>query len=89
MDWASLHQQELLEAFNRAAALQAPGKIAPLELSGHMNHLIYRITSVECIAPYTLRLRSDCGDLEVAAPSAAPPPFDIGCYLTSTFQTPH
>ena len=31
MDWASLHQQELLEAFSRAAALQAPGKIAPLE----------------------------------------------------------
>jgi len=31
LDWASIHQQELLEAFNRAAALQAPGKIAPLE----------------------------------------------------------
>jgi hypothetical protein len=30
-DWASLHQQELFEAFNRAAALEAPGKIAPLE----------------------------------------------------------
>jgi hypothetical protein len=30
-DWATLHQQELLDAFNRAAALQAPGKIAPLE----------------------------------------------------------
>ena len=31
LDWASIHQQELLGAFNRAAALQAPGKIAPLE----------------------------------------------------------
>ena len=31
LDWASIHQQELLEAFNRAAALQAPGKIAPLD----------------------------------------------------------
>ena len=31
IDWASMHQQELLNAFNRAAALQAPGKIAPLE----------------------------------------------------------
>ena len=31
LDWTSIHQQELLEAFNRAAALQAPGKIAPLE----------------------------------------------------------
>ena len=31
MDWASLHQKELLEAFSRAAALQAPGKIDPLE----------------------------------------------------------
>jgi len=31
LDWASAHQQELREAFARAAALQAPGKIAPLE----------------------------------------------------------
>jgi len=31
LDWTSIHQQELLEAFHRAAALQAPGKIAPLE----------------------------------------------------------
>lgn len=31
LDWASLHHQELLEAFNRASALQTPGKIAPLE----------------------------------------------------------
>jgi predicted P-loop ATPase/GTPase len=31
LDWASMHQQELLEAFNRAAAFEAPGKIAPLE----------------------------------------------------------
>ena len=30
-DWASLHRTELLQAFNRAAALEAPGKIAPLE----------------------------------------------------------
>ncbi len=31
LDWAALHQQELLTAFARAAALEAPGKIAPLE----------------------------------------------------------
>lgn len=31
LDWAALHQQELRDAFDRAAALQAPGKIAPLE----------------------------------------------------------
>jgi hypothetical protein len=31
LDWASIHQQELLAAFNRASALEAPGKIAPLE----------------------------------------------------------
>jgi hypothetical protein len=31
LDWASLHQSELREAFDRAAALQPPGKIAPLE----------------------------------------------------------
>ena len=31
LDWASLHQQELRQAFDRAAALQPPGKIAPLE----------------------------------------------------------
>ena len=31
LDWTSIHQQELLDAFNRAAALQVPGKIAPLE----------------------------------------------------------
>ena len=31
LDWASVHQTELSEAFARAAALEAPGKIAPLE----------------------------------------------------------
>jgi hypothetical protein len=31
VDWATLHQQELLDAFQRAASLQAPGRIAPLE----------------------------------------------------------
>ena len=31
LDWASAHQAELRVAFERAAALQAPGKIAPLE----------------------------------------------------------
>ncbi|HEY2414309.1 MAG TPA: DUF4160 domain-containing protein [Pirellulaceae bacterium] len=31
LDWASIHQQELREAFSRAAALQPPGKIEPLE----------------------------------------------------------
>ena len=31
LDWATLHQQELLEAFQRAADLQPPGRIAPLE----------------------------------------------------------
>ena len=31
MDWASAHQQELREAFDRAVAFEAPGKIAPLE----------------------------------------------------------
>ena len=31
LDWAFIHQQELLNAFNRAATLQAPGRIAPLE----------------------------------------------------------
>lgn len=31
LDWASAHQQELHEAFDRAAALLPPGKIAPLE----------------------------------------------------------
>ena len=30
-DWALLHEQELRVAFERAAALQPPGKIAPLE----------------------------------------------------------
>ena len=30
-DWASAHQQELFAAFDRAAALQPPGRIAPLE----------------------------------------------------------
>ena len=31
LEWAAAHQQELHKAFDRAAALQAPGKIAPLE----------------------------------------------------------
>ena len=31
LDWASTHQQELREAFERATALEPPGRIAPLE----------------------------------------------------------
>ena len=31
LDWATLHQVELREAFDRAAALQPPGHIAPLD----------------------------------------------------------
>jgi len=31
LDWATLHQQELREAFQRAAALQPPGRIDPLD----------------------------------------------------------
>jgi hypothetical protein len=30
VEWATLHRQELREAFARAANLEAPGKIAPL-----------------------------------------------------------
>ena len=30
VEWAAIHQQELREAFDRAANLQPPGKIAPL-----------------------------------------------------------
>ena len=29
-EWASAHQEELREAWNRAKSLQPPGKIAPL-----------------------------------------------------------
>ena len=31
VEWASLHQAELREAWQRARQLEAPGKIAPLE----------------------------------------------------------
>jgi len=31
MEWASLHQQELLEAFQRAQNKEDPGKIEPLK----------------------------------------------------------
>ena len=31
IEWATLHQDELREAFRSCAALQRPGKIAPLE----------------------------------------------------------
>jgi len=30
MEWAALHQAELLEAWNRAQRQESPGKIAPL-----------------------------------------------------------
>jgi hypothetical protein len=30
IEWATMHQAELREAFNKAANLQPPGKIAPL-----------------------------------------------------------
>jgi hypothetical protein len=30
IEWASLHQEELRDAFQRAASMQAPGKIEPL-----------------------------------------------------------
>lgn len=29
-EWASMHQEELREAWNRAKQLKSPGKIAPL-----------------------------------------------------------
>lgn len=31
VEWATIHQQELREAFRRAEALESPGRIAPLE----------------------------------------------------------
>ncbi len=31
IEWATLHQAELREAFARAQALEAPGKISPLD----------------------------------------------------------
>ena len=31
VEWASLHQDELREAFRRAAAMERPQKIAPLQ----------------------------------------------------------
>ena len=31
-EWARLHEQELLTAFDRAASFRPPGKIAPLDL---------------------------------------------------------
>ncbi len=30
-EWAKLHERELLNAFERAASFQPPGKIAPLD----------------------------------------------------------
>jgi hypothetical protein len=30
IEWAAMHQEELREAFQKAATLQAPGKIEPL-----------------------------------------------------------
>ena len=30
IEWAGLHQKELIEAWNRARSLEAPGSIAPL-----------------------------------------------------------
>jgi hypothetical protein len=31
VEWAALHQADLREAFRRAAAMEAPGKIDPLQ----------------------------------------------------------
>jgi hypothetical protein len=31
IEWATLHQDELREAFRRAAGMEVPGKIAPLD----------------------------------------------------------
>ena len=31
IEWATIHQEELKEAFRKAQAMEAPGKIAPLE----------------------------------------------------------
>jgi hypothetical protein len=31
IEWATIHQDELREAFRRATAMEVPGKIAPLE----------------------------------------------------------
>lgn len=31
IEWATIHQEELREAFRKAGALEAPGQIAPLD----------------------------------------------------------
>jgi hypothetical protein len=31
IEWATIHQNELRESFQKAVALEAPGKIAPLD----------------------------------------------------------
>jgi hypothetical protein len=31
IEWATLHQDELREAFRKASSMEAPGKIAPLD----------------------------------------------------------
>ena len=31
IEWATIHQQELRQAFQKAASLEAPAKIAPLD----------------------------------------------------------
>ena len=59
--WAELHEEELFSDWQLLEQGRKPFPITPLQSSSTMNHPIYRITAVEGIAPYALRLRFNDG----------------------------
>ena len=58
---AGFHEEELLSDWQLLEQGRKPSQIAPLQKTNAMNHPIYRITSVECVLPYALRLRFNDG----------------------------
>jgi len=58
---AGFHEEELLSDWQLLEQGRKPSQIAPLQKTNAMNHPIYRITSVECISPHSLRLRFNDG----------------------------
>jgi len=56
--WAELHQAELRIDWERLQTGRRPAPIEPLKWVV-MSHPIYRVRSLENVAPYTLRVRFD------------------------------
>lgn len=63
--WAELDRDELLSSWNTLQGGRPPSKIEPFG-SNSMSHEIHRVTDVETVAPFTLRVAFEDSTLDSA-----------------------